>query len=283
MQQKVRFPAGAILLIVGVVLSIANIFLSVKDVLHLLPATYWLERLLFWIPYIALAVVLLIKKRELPLTITAAAGALLLIIGMVLPLTRGAAFTFSTAMSLLPIIAFVLVALMGIPSLKVMRKLWFLPGIVMALYLFSPIITRYLNAPHLIGEASARFLIRILSDSLMSMLVNTLYLIGFFLIGGWLARPFAKPPVAPRPAYQPQAPVNAYRPPVQPQPPVNAYRPPVQPQAPVNAYQPPVQPASPAKPAATSTDELIRYKELLDNGAITQEEFDAIKKRILGL
>lgn len=30
-------------------------------------------------------------------------------------------------------------------------------------------------------------------------------------------------------------------------------------------------------------DEIAKYKELLDNGALTQEEFDAKKKQLLGL
>ncbi|MBR0349272.1 MAG: SHOCT domain-containing protein [Clostridia bacterium] len=33
----------------------------------------------------------------------------------------------------------------------------------------------------------------------------------------------------------------------------------------------------------TSADELKKFKELLDMGAITQEEFDAKKKQLLGL
>ena len=39
-------------------------------------------------------------------------------------------------------------------------------------------------------------------------------------------------------------------------------------------------------PNYTSTspaDEIAKYKELLDSGAITQEEFDAKKKQLLGL
>jgi hypothetical protein len=34
---------------------------------------------------------------------------------------------------------------------------------------------------------------------------------------------------------------------------------------------------------ATNADELKKYKDLLDSGAITQEEFDAKKKELLGL
>ena len=33
----------------------------------------------------------------------------------------------------------------------------------------------------------------------------------------------------------------------------------------------------------SSADELKKYKELLDSGVITQEEFDAKKKQLLGL
>lgn len=37
------------------------------------------------------------------------------------------------------------------------------------------------------------------------------------------------------------------------------------------------------KNAPSSADEIKKYKELLDNGVITQEEFDAKKKQLLGL
>ena len=38
-----------------------------------------------------------------------------------------------------------------------------------------------------------------------------------------------------------------------------------------------------ASPGATTADELIKYKELLDAGAITQAEFDAKKRQLLGM
>ena len=41
--------------------------------------------------------------------------------------------------------------------------------------------------------------------------------------------------------------------------------------------------AGPAAPPISSADELKGYKELLDMGAITQAEFDAKKKQLLGL
>ncbi|MBO5333379.1 MAG: SHOCT domain-containing protein [Clostridia bacterium] len=38
-----------------------------------------------------------------------------------------------------------------------------------------------------------------------------------------------------------------------------------------------------SQPAVSIADELKKFKELLDMGAITQEEFDAKKKELLGL
>ena len=45
----------------------------------------------------------------------------------------------------------------------------------------------------------------------------------------------------------------------------------------------PVQGTAPAAPQIGLADELMKYKQLLDAGAITQEEFDALKKKLLGL
>ena len=42
-------------------------------------------------------------------------------------------------------------------------------------------------------------------------------------------------------------------------------------------------PSSPSSATISSADELKKFKELLDMGIITQEEFDAKKKQLLGL
>lgn len=39
----------------------------------------------------------------------------------------------------------------------------------------------------------------------------------------------------------------------------------------------------PVQPQASDADELKKYKELLDSGAITQEEYDAKKKQLLNI
>lgn len=45
----------------------------------------------------------------------------------------------------------------------------------------------------------------------------------------------------------------------------------------------PQQPSRPAAAGIGAAEELKAYKEFLDSGAITQEEFDAKKRQILGL
>jgi Short C-terminal domain len=44
----------------------------------------------------------------------------------------------------------------------------------------------------------------------------------------------------------------------------------------------PAAPAEPAPPAEDKYTELMKLKELLDAGVLTQEEFDAQKQKILG-
>ncbi|MBQ9044318.1 MAG: SHOCT domain-containing protein [Oscillospiraceae bacterium] len=79
---------------------------------------------------------------------------------------------------------------------------------------------------------------------------------------------------APRAAAQAQYPQQQY---AAPQPA------PVQPQpASVRPQPASVQPQpAPAQPSVA--DQLTQYKQLLDSGAITQEEYDAVKQRLLGL
>lgn len=58
---------------------------------------------------------------------------------------------------------------------------------------------------------------------------------------------------------------------------------PVAPVAPAVPTAPVTPPVSKPASAYTNADELRKYKELLDMGAITQEEYDAKKKQLLGL
>ncbi len=48
----------------------------------------------------------------------------------------------------------------------------------------------------------------------------------------------------------------------------------------VQPYAPPAAPAAPSD-SPSPVDELQRYKDLLDRGAISQEEYDAVKAKLL--
>jgi membrane protease subunit (stomatin/prohibitin family) len=56
------------------------------------------------------------------------------------------------------------------------------------------------------------------------------------------------------------------------------------PPPPPAAAAPPPAPAAPAAPAAEDPmAQLSKFKEMLDNGLITQEDYDAAKNKVLGL
>lgn len=98
----------------------------------------------------------------------------------------------------------------------------------------------------------------------LTLILSALYIVALFNIKSWIANPYldgepVEPVVESKPA-EPAAPV-----------------------APVVA--PAVEAAAPA-PAlddATTAESLVTYKNLLDQGVITQEEFDAKKKQLLNL
>ena len=53
---------------------------------------------------------------------------------------------------------------------------------------------------------------------------------------------------------------------------------------PASAMAPPPPPAAPAAPAAEDpVAKLAKFKEMLDNGLITQADYDAAKNKVLGL
>lgn len=159
------------------------------------------------------------------------------------------------------------------------NAVWFLPGLLQltsfTIYLFHS------------------FTGRIISELLITSIVELFYALFIMFVGKWLVdvarakhpdlnRPndtvynhreprvaFVQPPVPP---FVPQPPV----PPV----PVAPVVPPV-PQAPF-VPQPQVQ-AQPRPVVNDPVQELTRYKEMLDNGLITEDEYNAKKKQILNL
>ena len=146
-----------------------------------------------------------------------------------------------------------------------LKKLWWIPATIAG---FAEIFSLVRSIPTLIQN----FYFRNLMNTMLTFLFGLVAVAGFFFEGQWLADPLRKKPVY-RPAPQvPQG--NYYQQPQYPQ-----YQQPAQPQ-----YQQPVQPRPvQPQPAVTNSvvQELERAKALLDSGAITQEEYDALTKRLL--
>lgn len=110
-------------------------------------------------------------------------------------------------------------------------------------------------------------MIRSLIMIVLTLILSALYIVALFNIKSWIANPYldgepVEPVVESKPA-EPAAPVA----------PVAA--PAVEAAAPA--------PAAPALDDATTAESLVTYKNLLDQGVITQEEFDAKKKQLLNL
>lgn len=164
-------------------------------------------------------------------------------------------------------------------KMRFLNSVWFLPGILQ-FTTFSIYLIQCVD-----GVDFASFLIASVTQLFYALLI--------MFIGKWLAdvsrikHPDPNRPNetvynfrAPRPNYV-QPPVSPYapQPPMPPVPPA-----PHVPVAPVAPIVPPA-PYSPTPAPATPdpVQELTKYKEMLDNELITQEEYDAKKKQILNL
>ena len=111
-------------------------------------------------------------------------------------------------------------------------------------------------------------MIRSLIMIALTLILAALYIVALFNIKSWIANPYldgepVEPVVESKPA-EPAAPVAPVA-------------------APAVEAAAPVAPAAPALDDATTAESLVTYKKLLDQGVITQEEFDAKKKQLLNL
>lgn len=133
---------------------------------------------------------------------------------------------------------------------NIIQKIWFIP-IILRVFTLASFPAEYImdHWDGFIGVNTESTVINALIYSIEPVLVYLPLIVSEFLLCLWLAGPYKK---IVRKVKKPQ---------------------------PVVQYVPVVQPA--AEPNAAQ--QLMEYKNLLDMGAITQEEFEAKKKQILGL
>ncbi len=160
--------------------------------------------------------------------------------------------------ALLPLIFVIILSIKVKEEVKeksIIQKIWFIPGIIRVLMLAAfpaEYIMEHWDAFMGVGTESTA--INAIIFSIEPVLMYLPLIVSEFLLCMWLASPYKK--IVPKKKPQP-----------------------VQPVQPVVQYVPVMQPA--AEPNAAQ--QLMEYKNLLDMGAITQEEFEAKKKQILGL
>ena len=289
-KQHLRPCIGGWLLIAGGALPIVRTLITLvfNVVIRGMPIRYmtnilgysFLPNIIFALPLVILGAVLVTKQQGISVAICCGCGVLVELVYPLLStlLSRwfGLAFIGVTRFnffSILNALSYVLLALTALisatPKPNPLKKFWWLAGSVYGALEVYAFIADIIDMIH---HHAINF--RNISSNVITFLFGLVAVAGFFFAGQWLADPLRKKPVY-RPA--PQVPQGNYY--QQPQ-----YQQPAQPQYYQPQYQQPVQPRpGQPQPAATNSvvQELERAKALLDSGAITQEEYDALKKRLL--
>ena len=246
--------------------------------------------ILSWGICIAYGVVLFLQKKDISLLAASAALAVLCLVNLIMleaaSLYYVMAFLAAAGMAALTAVN-VLPALKSYTSL--MKVLWFVPGLLVAIA-FITMLGDYFESFEALEYLPDSYVIDYVFILLMDFLKVLSFVAFFFFCGMWLNAGVGveKKTWQPRPypqqnPYQPYGQQNGYQQPYGQQ---NGYQ---QPYGQQNAYQPEPQQGNYAPPAEQPqaepavVGELKTYKELLDMGIITQQEYDAKKKQLLGL
>lgn len=289
------FPVASVLIFIYLTINIINRFINdfvrgresyssgYWDEIEPWYATLSIDGWLWLVLLLTLAIFMLIKKPNVGITVLLGSITTLEIYWFIENTGYFSYFNIHNLSNVLIVLAFALLTAQSISTYSGSRMafcnaIWFLPGLL-AFTEFTLFLIRMISWRDAFG---------LIVHSLQTLF----YCLVVSLIGRWLFEVACiKHPDPNRPnetVYNFRAPQPNYvRPPVSPyapQPPM----PPVPPAPHVPVAPAPIVPHSPYAPApAPATpdpvQELTKYKEMLDNDLITQEEYDAKKKQLLNL
>ena len=232
----------------AIISAIGFVLLAIQSMLWIIPFMvrgYYgipFAYVLIWVYYIAFAVLLFLRKRNIGFVIASGVYVFLTIINMI----QDASF-YTTLDVLTSVCLFVLILLNCVPPLtkkaKITKGLWFVPGVLMLINTLIYYIYNYLAIIYNLGE------------TFVIIMIELIRVAAFILMGLWFKESYAATEEKDDPK------INTYA-----------------------ALDPYTVDSNLAGTAFVGgADKLKTYKELLDSGVITQEEFDAKKKQILGL
>ncbi len=251
-QQKMRFPIGGILMAVLSLSSVISVISSLAMSARYLGALTIVLMVLEVLAFIFLAVTLIIRKQML-ITVASGFAALIQLIGLLMSVVS--LFGLSSKLigaqllqvfvSLLWVLTYAVLAVMSLDKVPALRKLFFLPGVLVLLSKIVTVIQVVVNIN--LYDYDTAFAIGQIIGTLVG---SVLPVVAFFLVGQWLANPYIQQPQYQQPQYR----VPQYGQPRQPQYQAPQYNQPQQPgwqgsygqnpqyQAPQqNPYQPPNQ------------------------------------------
>ncbi len=298
-RDRLPFPAASILIFLYLTFNIINRFIN--DIVYRrewFDGYYWndfepwyttlsIDGWLWLVLLFTLAVLLLVKIPNVGITVTLGLIAALNMYWFVINTEYLSFYYFNIniATQIISIIALLLLTVHSIStytnvSMSFCNAIWFMPGLLEFTNFTLLLINWATNG------ADVEYVLRY---SLTTLFYSLLIL----FIGKWLADvseiKHPDPNRVNETAYNFRAPQPSFvRPPVVPQPPVSPYVPqPPMPPMPRVPVAPVVTPAPQApfvpQPAPDPMQELTKYKEMLDNGLITEDEYNAKKKQILNL
>jgi|GEM_PF-1602826 len=260
----------------------------------------YMPEFLLLLLYLALMIVLLCKQKNIvnifPLALLSICSIWILVDAWA---RKPVLYNVFNAFTVIGWLLLTLLAVLLACNAKGGLKIWFLPGLFFAVALTLLLVAEITR----IVDNSSWIIDPYRYDNLgfnlayefifpfFNLLKSVLLLFAAFSMGKWFYamadlkafhakhNPVRYAPVPPRPPVPPMAPV----PPMPPRVPMS----PVPPVPPAPTFRPaaPAQPAQPVVPNRdiSAADALKKYKELLDLGAITPEEYEAKKKQLLGL